>query len=73
MSEYNPDDDQGSNILVRELRIIQYIDEDGSLNTVDFSQGTNGAELDDDGYAILTDWAQAFALSSKVAAILADE
>ncbi|WP_207760579.1 hypothetical protein [Mycolicibacterium sphagni] len=69
MSDIAPDDK--GNILVGELRIIQYVDPDGNLNTVDFSQGHGGAELTEDQYSKLIDWAHAFNLAPKVAAILA--
>ncbi|ASR87136.1 hypothetical protein J4T94_gp080 [Mycobacterium phage Krypton555] len=70
--EFDPDTagDDG-NLLVAELRIIQYIDADGNLNTVDFSQGAGGVELEENDYAKLLDWARAFVLAPKVAAILA--
>lgn len=67
-NEYDPGDE--GNLMVAELRIIQYIDPDGTLNTVDLSQGAGGAELEDKEYADLIDWARAFSLSGKVAAIL---
>ncbi|ALY07423.1 hypothetical protein SEA_MKALIMITINIS3_103 [Mycobacterium phage MkaliMitinis3] len=72
MSDSSSPDDQG-NIMVAELRIVQYIDGDGTLNTVDLSQGPGGAELEDEAYSQLLDWAHAFTLAPKVAAILADE
>lgn len=59
--------------MVGELRIIQYVDSDGTLVTVDMSQGAGGAELPEEDYSKLIDWAHAFALAPKVAAILADE
>lgn len=65
--------DDVANILVGELRVIQYIDADGSLNTVDMSQGNGGAELSDEMYEHLIGWAQGFALAPKVAAILAGD
>ncbi|UJQ87107.1 hypothetical protein SEA_VETRIX_101 [Mycobacterium phage Vetrix] len=72
MSDNTAPDDQ-SNIMVAELRIVQYIDSEGTLNTVDLSQGPGGAELEEQAYSQLLDWGHAFALAPKVAAILADE
>ncbi|AGT13101.1 hypothetical protein CROSSROADS_103 [Mycobacterium phage Crossroads] len=72
MSDNSSPDDQG-NIMVGELRIVQYIDGDGVLSTVDLSQGPGGAELEEEAYSQLLDWAHAFTLAPKVAAILANE
>ncbi|ADL71060.1 hypothetical protein SEQ_HALENA_97 [Mycobacterium phage Halena] len=66
----NQPDDQG-NLMVAELRIVQYIDSEGTLNTVDLSQGPGGKELAEEEYSQLIDWAQAFTIAPKVAAILA--
>lgn len=66
--DYHPDDKR--NIMVNELRIIEYIDPDGALNTVDLSQATGGAELEEQAYMNLVAWALAFSLAPKVAAIL---
>ena len=68
MVEYEPDDER--NIMVRELRVVEYIDADGGLNTVDLSQGTNGAELDESDYMDMVGWATAYGLASKLAAII---
>lgn len=68
MADYEPDDER--NILVRELRVIEYLDAAGEPHTVDLSQGLNGAELDEADYADMVAWAQAYGLASKVAAIL---
>lgn len=68
MADYEPDDER--NILVRELRIIEFLDGNGEAHTVDLSQGTNGAELDESEYADMVAWAQAYGLAGKVAAIL---
>lgn len=71
----NPEDDgdgiDGVNILVGELRIMQYVDADGVLHTVDLSESNGGAELAEEQYEHLIGWAQAFALAPKVAAVLA--
>lgn len=71
MSEYHPDDDR--NIMVNELRVIEYIDPDGKLNTVDLSQATGGVELEEQAYLNLIGWAFSFAIAPKVSAILAGE
>lgn len=68
----DPADDPGDgvDILVGELRIMQYVDSDGVLHTVDMSESNGGAELSEEMYEHLIGWAQAFALAPKVAAIL---
>lgn len=69
MAKFNED----GNILVGELRIIQYIDADGVLHTADMSEAHGGAELSDEMYELLIGWARAFALAPKVAAVLGAE
>ena len=69
MSEYHPDDER--NIMVNELRVIEFIDKDGQLNTVDLSQASGGEELVEKSYLNVIMWALAFALAPKVAAVLA--
>lgn len=60
-----------ANVLVGELRIVQYIDSDGVVHTLDLSESNGGAELSEEMYEHLIGWASAFALAPKVAAILA--
>lgn len=69
--EFEPGDER--NIMLRELRIIEYIDPDGGLHTVDLSQGTGGDELLESDYADMVAWAAAYGIASKVAAILAGD
>lgn len=60
-----------SDLLVGELHVLQYVDSNGVLSTVDLSQGPGGEELSETMYEHLIGWAQGFALAPKVAAILA--
>lgn len=69
LSEYDPDD--ARNIMVNELRIIEFVDPDGGLHTVDMSQSTGGAEMPESVYMDMIGWALAFGLAGKVAAVLA--
>lgn len=68
MADYEPDDER--NILVRELRVIEFLDGEGDPHTVDLSQGLNGAELEESDYMDMVAWALAYGLAEKVAAIL---
>ncbi|SIL72755.1 hypothetical protein [Mycobacteroides abscessus] len=68
MTDY---DDDGRNIMVAELRIIKFIDDEGALHMVDLSQGAGGAELEDHDRADLVEWAQSFGLAPKVMSVIA--
>lgn len=70
MSDEVFDPDDAGNLLTRELRIIEFVDPEGDLNTVDLSQSTGGEELSESDYLDMAMWAFAYAIASRVAAVL---